>query len=44
MGEPGGSPFKIQKEWEEYQKYLKSTELTEKYPPESIEENSSQIL
>ncbi len=34
----------LQKEWEEYQKYLKSTELTEKYPPESAEENSSQIL
>ncbi len=34
----------LQKEWSRFQKYLKSPDLTEKYPPESIEENSSQII
>ncbi|MBR4448034.1 hypothetical protein [Methanobrevibacter sp.] len=34
----------LQKEWGNFQKYLKSQDLTEKYPPESIEENSSQII
>lgn len=34
----------LQKEWDNFQEYLKSQELTEKYPPESIEENSSQII
>ncbi|WP_405304967.1 DUF2207 family protein [Methanobrevibacter sp.] len=34
----------IKKEWKKFQDYLKSKELTEKYPPESVEENSMQIL
>lgn len=34
----------LRKEWENFQKYLKSHDLTGKYPPESIEENSSQII
>ena len=34
----------LKKEWKEYQNYLKSKELTEKYPPQSTEENSSQII
>ena len=34
----------IKKEWKNFQDYLKSKDLTEKYPPESAEENSSQIL
>ena len=34
----------IKKEWDNYQDYLKSEELTEKYPPESADENSMQIL
>jgi hypothetical protein len=34
----------LQKEWDNFQKYLKSQDLTEKYPPESTEENSSQII
>lgn len=34
----------IKKEWNDFQNYLKSKDLTEKYPPESIDENSSQIL
>ncbi len=34
----------LQKEWENFQKYLKSEELTEKYPPQSIEENSTQVI
>ena len=34
----------LQKEWDNFQEYLKSQDLTEKYPPESIEENSSQII
>ena len=34
----------IKKEWKNYQDYLKSKELTEKYPPESDDENSSQII
>lgn len=32
------------KEWENFQNYLKSKELTEKYPPMSDEENSAQII
>ena len=35
---------KIKKEWKGFQDYLKSKDLTEKYPPESAEENSMQIL
>lgn len=34
----------IKKGWKDYQDYLKSKELTEKYPPESDDENSSQII
>lgn len=34
----------IKKEWKDFQTYLKSKELTEKYPPESASENSAQIL
>lgn len=34
----------IKKEWKNYQDYLKSQDLTEKYPPESVEENSAQII
>ena len=34
----------IKKEWKYFQDYLKSKDLTEKYPPESSEENSAQIL
>ena len=32
------------KEWKNFQEYLKSEKLSEKYPPESVEENSSQII
>lgn len=32
------------KEWKNFQDYLKSKQLTEKYPPQSVEENSSQII
>ena len=34
----------LKKEWKKFQDYLKSKELTEKYPPESAFENSTQIL
>lgn len=34
----------IKKEWKDFQTYLKSKDLTEKYPPESVEENSAQII
>jgi hypothetical protein len=34
----------IKTEWKNFQKYLTSKDLIEKYPPESIEENSRQIL
>ena len=34
----------IKKEWKDFQVYLKSKDLTEKYPPESDLENSTQIL
>ena len=34
----------IKNEWKNFQNYLKSKELTEKYPPESAEENSEQII
>lgn len=34
----------IKKEWKNYQKYLKSEELTEKFPPESSDENASQLI
>lgn len=34
----------IKKEWKGFQDYLKSKDLTENYPPESVEENSAQII
>ena len=34
----------IKNEWKNFQTYLKSKDLTEKYPPESVEENSAQII
>ncbi|WP_405294688.1 DUF2207 family protein [Methanobrevibacter sp.] len=34
----------LKKEWKGFQDYLKSKDLTEKYPPESVEESSSQII
>ena len=34
----------IRKEWKGYQDYLKSKELSEKYPPESASENTMQII
>ena len=34
----------IKKEWKNFQNYLKSEELTKKYPPESTDENSAQII
>lgn len=32
------------KEWKSFRDYLKSKDLTEKYPPESVEENSKQMI
>ena len=34
----------LKKEWESYQDYLKSESLSEKFPPESADENASQII
>lgn len=34
----------VKKEWKNFKDYLKSKELSEKYPPESVEENCSQII
>jgi hypothetical protein len=34
----------IKKEWSNFRDYLKSSDLTSKYPPESAEENSLQII
>ena len=34
----------IKKQWKTFQEYLKSEELTGKYPPESADENTSQII
>lgn len=34
----------VKKEWRNFQEYLKSKKLTEKYPPLSTEENSRQII
>ncbi|MBQ2653164.1 MAG: DUF2207 domain-containing protein [Methanobrevibacter sp.] len=39
-----GKGKEIKKQWKSFQDYLKSKELTEKYPPQSVEENSMQIL
>ena len=43
-GKLTGKGKEIKKEWKNFQDYLKSKDLTEKYPPESVEENSAQIL
>ena len=34
----------IKKDWSNFRDYLKSSDLTSKYPPESAEENSSQVI
>lgn len=34
----------FKKEWKNFKEYLLSDELTSKYPPESVDENSSQII
>lgn len=34
----------LKKEWKNFQEYLKSDDLTEKYPPQTDEENSCQII
>ena len=34
----------IKKQWKNFQDYLKSKDLTEKYPPESVLENSQQVI
>lgn len=34
----------VKKEWKNFEDYLKSKDLIEKYPPESVEENSAQVL
>ena len=34
----------IKKEWNSFKDYLKSKDLSEKYPPQSSEENSAQII
>ena len=39
-----GNGKEIKKEWKNFQNYLKSNDLTEKYPPESVDENSAQII
>ena len=43
-GKLTGKGKEIKKEWKNFQDYLKSKDLTEKYPPESADENSIQIL
>ena len=39
-----GNGKELKNEWKRFRDYLKSKELTEKYPPESVEENSMQVL
>lgn len=39
-----GNGKEIKKEWKNFGNYLKSNDLTKKYPPESVEENSAQII
>ena len=39
-----GSGKELKKEWVNFRDYLRSGDLTGKYPPESVEENSSQII
>lgn len=43
-GKLTGKGKELKKEWKAFQDYLKSKNLCEKYPPESSEENSSQII
>jgi hypothetical protein len=43
-GKLTGDGKDLKKEWKTFQDYLKSNDLTEKYPPQSIEENSAQII
>lgn len=39
-----GKGKELKKEWKKFQDYLKSKELSEKYPPESVLENSAQVI
>lgn len=43
-GKLTGKGKEIKKEWKNFQDYLKSKDLTEKFPPESVLENSQQII
>lgn len=43
-GKLTGKGKDIKKEWKNFQDYLKSNDLTEKYPPESVLENSTQVI
>ena len=43
-GKLTGKGKDIKKEWKNFQDYLKSSDLTEKYPPESVLENSTQVI
>lgn len=43
-GKLTGKGKEVKKEWKNFQNYLKSKDLTEKYPPESVEENSAQMM
>ena len=43
-GKLTGKGKDIKKEWKNFQDYLKSSNLTEKYPPESVLENSTQVI
>ncbi|WP_296783521.1 DUF2207 family protein [uncultured Methanobrevibacter sp.] len=43
-GKLTGNGKELKKEWESFRDYLKSEDLCKKYPPESSDENSAQIL
>lgn len=43
-GKLTGKGKEIKKNWKSFTDYLKSSDLTEKYPPESDRENSAQII
>ena len=43
-GKLTGKGKEIKNEWKSFQNYLKSKDLTEKYPPKSDDENSAQII
>lgn len=43
-GKLTGKGKDLKKEWKNFQDYLKTKDLSEKYPPESLDENSTQIL